>query len=268
MKKVFRTFALVSVAALMLFAFAACGQKDKPTTGDQNKDTPENNTGKTYLIASDTAFAPFEYMDMASQTYVGLDMDILDAIAKDQGFKYEKTNIGFKAATLAVQSGQADAMIAGMSITDERKETFDFSDGYYANGQLLVVGKDSSAQTLADLKGKTVAAKASTEGHAYATAHAEEYGYKVTTYEDSPTMYTAVVQGIDAACFEDAAVVTFSIKDQNLALKTVGEEINPVDYGFAVKKGTYPELITMFNKGLENIKANGTYDKILEKYGL
>ncbi len=267
MKNRFRTLALVSVAALMLFALAACGPKAPATTEDPNK-TPPADDKKVYTIASDTAFAPFEYMDMATQKYVGLDMDILDAIAKDQGFEYKMDNVGFKAATLAVQSGQADAMIAGMSITEERKETFDFSNGYYSNGQILVVAKGSNVQGPSRLEGKTVAAKASTEGHAYATAHEKEFGYTVATYEDSPSMYAAVTNGIDAACYEDAAVAIFSIKDQSLPLQTIGEEINPVDYGFAVKKGTYPELIEMFNKGLENIKANGTYDTILAKYGL
>lgn len=265
MKKAFRALSLLGAAALLLLALTACGGEKTPAT-DEGK-TP-STSDKEYKIASDTAFAPFEYMNMDTKAYVGLDMDILKAIAEDQGFKYKMDNVGFKAATLAVQGGQADAMIAGMSITDERKQTFDFSEGYYANGQLMFVSKDSTVKTLEDLKGKTVAAKASTEGHAYATANAEKYGYTVTTYEDSPTMYTAVTQGIDAAGFEDAAVITFSIQEQDLALQTLGEEINPVDYGFAVKKGENPELIEMFNKGLANIKADGTYDKILAEYGL
>lgn len=267
MKKVIRLISLLSVSAAILFAFAACGADKTPapeggTTGDTAAPT------KTYIIASDTAFAPFEYMDIATQTYVGLDMDLLDAIAADQGFQYKMDNMGFKAATLAVQGGQADAMIAGMSITDERKDTFDFSEGYYKNGQIMVVAKDSTIKTLEDLRGKTVAAKSSTEGYTYAESNAAQYGYTVVTYDDSPTMYTAVMQGNNAACFEDAAVAIFSIRDQKLNLQTAGEEINPVDYGFAVKKGMNPELIEMFNKGLANIKTNGTYDKILEKYGL
>jgi len=131
----------------------------------------------------------------------------------------------------------------------------------------MAVAKDSAVKTLEDLKGKTVAAKASTEGYTYATSIADQYGFKVTVYEDSPTMYAAVMQGIDAACFEDRTVVNWAIKSNNLNMQTVGEVINPKEYGFAVKKGTYPELIELFNKGLENLKANGEYDKLMEKYG-
>ena len=79
-------------------------------------------------------------------------MDILAAVAKDQGFEYEVKNEGFDASMGAVQSGQADGMIAGMTITDERKQTYDFSDGYFEDGQILVVPADSSVTSVADLK--------------------------------------------------------------------------------------------------------------------
>jgi polar amino acid transport system substrate-binding protein len=75
------------------------------------------------------------------------------------------------------------------------------------------------------------------------------------------------MQGINAACFEDRTVVEWAIKSQNLTMETVGDVINPKEYGFAVKKGQNPELIEKFNAGLENLKANGQYDEILAKYG-
>ncbi len=106
---------------------------------------------KKYIIYSDNAFAPFEYLDTATNEYTGVDMDILAAIAKDQGFEYEVKNEGFDASMGAVQSGQADAMIAGMTITDERKQTFDFSDGYFEDGQIMVVAADSTVEGIADL---------------------------------------------------------------------------------------------------------------------
>ncbi len=109
--------------------------------------TPE----KTYIIYSDNAFAPFEYLDTATNEYVGVDMDILAAVAEDQGFEYEMHNEGFDASMGAVQAGQADGMIAGMTITDARRETFDFSDGYFDDGQILVVPADSTVTSVADL---------------------------------------------------------------------------------------------------------------------
>lgn len=106
---------------------------------------------KKYVIYSDNSFAPFEFLDGETNKYIGVDMDILAAIAKDQGFEYEVKNEGFDAAMGAVQSGQADGMIAGMTITDERKQTFDFSDGYFEDGQILVVPADSEVTSIEEL---------------------------------------------------------------------------------------------------------------------
>ena len=253
-----KKIAAVLLAVLMAASLIACGAKP---------DTPDANAGKKYIIASDNAFAPFEYLDTETNEYVGIDMDILDAIAKDQKFDYEVQNVGFDAALNQVQSGQADAVIAGMTITDERRLTFDFSDGYFDAGQILVVAADSDVKSLEDLRGTNVAAKISTQGADYAQSVAEEYGFTVTTYEDSPTMYQAVIQGTNSACFEDDPVARYSIQSQNLELKVVGDVINAQPYGFAVTLGENAELISMFNAGLANIKANGVYDDILAKYG-
>ena len=99
-----KKIAAVLLAVLMAASLIACGAKP---------DTPDANAGKKYIIASDNAFAPFEYLDTETNEYVGIDMDILDAIAKDQKFDYEVQNVGFDAALNQVQSGQADAVIAG-----------------------------------------------------------------------------------------------------------------------------------------------------------
>ncbi|MDF2839091.1 MAG: glutamine transporter substrate-binding protein, partial [Evtepia sp.] len=189
------------------------------------------------------------------------------AIAEDQGFKYEVKNEGFDPAMAAVQSGQADAMIAGMTINEKRMETFDFSDGYFEDGQIMAVAKGSDVKKLEDLKGKVVATKASTLGFEYANSIKDQYGFTIQVYEDSPTMYTAVMQGVNAACFEDRTVVEWAIKSQSLEMETVGDVINPKQYGFAVKKGQNPELIEKFNAGLAKLKENGKYNEILAKYG-
>lgn len=247
MKKIGKILALV-LACVMLLSLASCGSSK-------------------YVIYSDNAFAPFEFYDEESESYIGVDMEILDAIAKDQGIEYEVKNEGFDAAMGAVQSGQADAMIAGMTINDERKKTFDFSDGYFEDGSVMVVAADSTLSSPADLKGKLVAAKKGTTSTDYAESIKEEYGFDLTYFEDSPTMYQAVINGTAAACFEDFSVIGWAIKNEGVQLKVVGDVVNPGYYGFAVKKGTHPELIEKFNKGLANIKENGTYEKILAKYG-
>lgn len=258
-----RILALLMAVLMMSLLFAACG-KD---TADKDKDTSKSNE-KVWVIASDTAFAPFEYLNTDTNKYVGIDMDIIEAIAQDQGFKYKIDNVGFKAACSAVQAGQADAAIAGMTINDERKETFDFTDGYFNDGQILVTAKDSTVTKIEDLKGTKVAVKSTTMGAEYAAEAAKTYGFEVQYYEDSPTMYQAVVQGNNSACFEDYSVIGWAIKtNENLGLKTVGEVINAAPYGIAVKKGENAEFLKMLNDGLKNITENGKLKEILAKYG-
>lgn len=250
--------ALSLVVAMIVLCFAACGAK---------KPEADNNQEKVYVIYSDNAFAPFEFLD-DSNKYVGVDMDLFAAIAEDQGFKYEMHNEGFDAAMGAVQAGQADAMIAGMTINDKRKETFDFSDGYFEDGSVLVVAADNDAiKAEADLQGKKLAAKKGTVSTDYAEKVAEQYNCEISYFEDSPKMYQAVMTGNADACFEDYSVIAWAIEQGDVTLKTVGDVINPCYYGFAVKKGLNAELVEMFNKGLENIKANGKYEEILNKYG-
>ena len=238
--------------------FAGCGKE-----GETSSDTAE----KVYTIVSDNAFAPFESYDKDAAEYVGIDMDIMAAIAEDQGFKYNMMNVGFDPALAKVQAGQADAVIAGMTINDKRKEIFDFSEGYFEDGQVMVVAKDSEIKSIDDLKGKVVATKNGTMGAEYAEANKEKVGYTTKAFEGSNEQYQAIINGNCVACFEDYTVIGDAIKN-GVELKTVGDKINPSEYGFAVKKGQNAELIEMFNKGLANIKANGKYDEILEKYGL
>ncbi|MCQ2463509.1 MAG: transporter substrate-binding domain-containing protein [Clostridia bacterium] len=254
MKKFAKITALVLALIFVAGCFAGCGGNTQ-------------TTAKTYKIYSDNSFAPFEYLDTETNTYIGVDMDLLAAIAEDQGFKYEVLNEGFDASLGAVQSGQADGMIAGMTINDKRKETFDFSEGYFEDGQVLVVSAKSKIASFDDLKGKTVAVKAGTASLDYAESVKEQYGFETVVYEGSPEMYQAVVNGINDACMEDNSVIGWAIKSNNFELKIVSDVVNPCYYGFAVKKGENADLITMFNAGLANLKSSGKYEEILAKYG-
>ena len=267
MKFTKRTAALLTASLMLAGALTACGNgnTNTPSTGS----TDENNSnGKVYHIVADNSFAPFDFMDPDTMEYTGIDMDLLAAIAEDQGFEYEIDNCGWDAALSSLGSGQADGMIAGMTITEERQESYDFSDPYFEGGQIMFVKGDSDITSIEDLAGKTVAVKAGTESEKYAQSVADEYGFQIVSYKDSPTVYTAVTNGNDAAGFEDFSVINYQIAAQDLELKTIGDKVQVGNYGFAVLKGQNPELIEMFNAGLANIQANGTYDEILAKYGI
>lgn len=256
------------MAATLALGLAACGgNTSTDANNDAANDSNASGDGKTWVIASDTVFKPFEYTD-ASGNFVGIDVDIVAAIAEDQGFDYEIKSLGWDAAIAACQAGQADGMIAGASITDERKESgWIFSDGYYQATQTMTVAADSDITGFADLSGKTVAVKTGTQGASYAESLKDEYGFNITYFEDSPTMYQAVMGGQAVACFEDTPIMASSIKDGDLALKILEDTANEgAPYGFAIFNADNQELIDMFNAGLANIKENGKYDEIIAKY--
>lgn len=273
-----KKFTALCLAMVMVLSLAACGGSAKPAETQAPAaaatEAPAAATteapaasGKKWVIASDTVFKPFEYTD-ASGNFVGIDVDIVAAVAADQGFDYEIKSLGWDAAIAACQAGQADGMIAGASITEERKANgWLFSDGYYTATQSMTVAADSDITGFDGLKGKDVAVKTGTQGAAYAETLKDEYGFKLVYFEDSPTMYQAVLGGQCVACFEDTPIMQATIKDNGLALKCLEDTANAGgDYGFAIFNADNQELLDMFNKGLANIKANGTYDQILAKY--
>ena len=245
----------VILAMAMVAGLAGCGGAAK------------SGSGKKWIIATDTSFKPFEYTDN-NGAFVGIDVDILAAIAEDQGFDYELQSLGWDASIAACQAGQADGMIAGASITEERKQSgWQFSDGYYDANQCMAVAANSSITGFADLQGQSAAVKTGTMSATYAEELSGQYGFTVTYFEDSPTMYQAVVGGQVAACFDDTPIMAANIKDGDLAMKFVdGTGNEPAAYGFAIFSDNSKELLDMFNKGLANIKSNGKYDEILKKY--
>ena len=235
---------------------------DLKLTGDANaKATPAK---ETYTISMDSSFAPFEYQN-GSGKYVGIDVDIINAIAKNQGFNVKLTNPGFDASLNAVQSSQADAVLAGMTITDARKQIFDFSDPYYTSNIRLAVKKGSNVKKYEDLKGKTIGAKNGTSSYSWLEENADKYGFTLRAYDEASTMYDSLNSGSIDALMDDEAVLLYAIQ-QGRNFETPIKGISTGEVGFAVKKGTNPELITMFNNGLAAIVKDGTYDKIINKY--
>ena len=267
-----RQFGAAFSGMLLAASLIACGGSQSNEAANTNASTA---AGTTYKIATDVAFAPFEYQ-AASGEYEGIDIELLDAIAKDQGFEYELDPVGFDAALQNVQSGQADGVIAGMSITEERREKFDFSDPYYDSTVCCATLADSEINKLEDLNGKNVAVKDGTESQKWAESIKDKYGFTTTTFTDSATMYQEV-GGNSVACFEDTPVMAYSISQYKATegkegknFKIIGE-VSPDDafasqYGFAVQKGKNTELLKKFNDGLANIKKSGKYEEIVKQY--
>ena len=221
-----------------------------------------------YSIATDIEFRPFAYTD-ESGALVGIDVELMAAIAKDQGFTYSIEPMGFDASITACQAGTKDGMIAAASITEERAASgWIFSDPYFfGTSQSMAIAQGTPIKTFEDLRGHSVSVKASTLSKDYADSLAEQYGFTVVTFENSLSVYMAVTGGECAACFDDTTALEEYIQEGGIFLELVdGTSNQAADYGFVVFSADKQELVDKFNAGLANIKANGEYDRILAKY--
>lgn len=255
---------LTSLILIIGLFLAACGG----TEGNDKSADEASDAGteeKVYKVGIDVTYPPFEYEEDGVRK--GIDIDLINAIAEDQGFKIEFSPMDFGGIIPAMQANQLDVAIAGMSITEERKKIVDFSEPYFDAGITIVVKKgDTSIKTPEDLKGKKVAVKKGTSGASYAMENAGKFGFEAVQFNDSPSMFQEVANGNADALIEDYPVISYAIAQSNLDLETVGERLNDDKYGIAVLKGENDDLLEKINKGLSNLKDSGKYDEILNTY--
>ena len=232
------------------------------TNAASKKATPAKSM---YTVVSDNLHAPFEYQN-SNKVYEGIDVDLLSAMAADQGFNIKTNYVGFQAAIDQLSTGQVDGMMSAMNITEERKKVFDFSDPYYtANAVIAVKEGNKDIKSYKDLKGKIVGAKNGTVSQKFISDNQSKYGYKIKTFDSADTMYESLASESIDAFMDDEPVVQYAIKQgRKFSTPIKPEKIG--EYGFAVKKGTNPELLEMFNNSLASLKASGEYDTIVDKY--
>lgn len=256
-----KKFSFVSMILILTLVLAACGSSE----GD-NASGDGGDEGTVYKVGVDTTYPPFEFKEGGE--YKGIDIDLINAIAESQGFEIELKPMDFGGIIPALQAGQLDVAIAGMSITDKRKKVVDFSDPYFDAGLSLVVSESNSEiKTVDDLKGKTVAVKKGTTGADYAVKNKDKLGIaKITQFDDSPSMFQEVANGNADVLIEDYPVIAYAIKQKDLGLKIVGDRLNGDQYGIAVLKGENQDLLEKINKGLAELKENGKYQEILDTY--
>ena len=257
--------ALALALVLCLGLLAGCGTKAETPATSQEANSYEAAVGKTYTIGTDTTFAPFEFEDENGK-HTGIDIQLMEAIAEEIGFKIEWQVLGFTASVAALEAGQVDGVIAGMSIKEERLLKYDFADAYYDAAEAVAVAAESTYATLDELNGATVVAKTGTTGAEYAEKIAPDYNLKIIYVEDSATMYSYVESGQAVACFEDYPIIQYEIARGNVKCKVINQSDYSFPYGFAVMKGTHAELIAAFNEGLKTLKDSGKYDEILNTY--
>ena len=190
----------------------------------------------------------------------------MEAIADRRGFEVEWESIGFNAALQALFSDQVDGVIAGMGITDERRQIYDFSDPYFTSElQLAVPEADDEIASWEDLEGKTVAVKSGSLSEDEAKKKQEEIDFEITSLDQSTTMVQTVKSGNADALMDDRPVLAYGVT-QGSGLKLVAEPIDTGDYGFAVNKDMDGELLSEFDAGLAELKESGEYDEIVAEY--
>ncbi len=263
---IFGGTSLSGVASLASAPPASAAQATPAEASPESGEEPGQGAGQTYTIATDTTFAPFEFRDSAGEL-TGIDIDLMEAIAADQGFEVEWRSLGFNAALQALSADQADGVIAGMSITDERQEIYDFSDPYFTGTVTLAVneGDETAISAWEDLDGKRLVVKTGSLSEEVARERQEQYGYEITALDQTTTLVESVKSGNADALMDDFPVIAYGVT-QGSGLVTVGEQVEAGDYGFAVNKGQNAELLQMFNDGLEELRASGEYQEILDRY--
>jgi len=239
----FRNFLVTAVTAATVVAFM------------------QTSRAADLIVATDTAFVPFEFKE--GDKYVGFDIDMWDAIAKEIGVTYTLQPMDFNGIIPALQTKQVDVALAGITIKDERKKVIDFSDGYYDSGFLLMVPSDSTIKSADDLKGKTLAVKTGTSATDYAKEHFAET--ELRQFPNVDNAYLELQTGrVDAAMHDTPNVLYYVATAGGGKVKAVGTQMMAHEYGIGFPKGS--ELVAKVNTALANMKADGRYTAIYKKW--
>lgn len=240
---------IVSVTFICMFMLFSCdGKSDK--------------SDKVVIVATDATWPPMEMVD-SSKNIVGFDIDYMSAVAKEAGFKVQFKNTAWDGIFGGLDLGKYDAVISSVTITDERKKTFDFSDPYINAGQVLVVQNAIMVKSLQGLKGKTVGAQMGTTG---AIEIKKVEGVELKSYDEIGLAFEDMAAGriFGVVCDTPvAADYALQRKEYKEKFKIVGDPFTNETYGIVVKKGN-KDLLAMLNKGIKAVKEKGI-DKELEK---
>ena len=235
---------------------AGCGGGDKKATAAQ--------APKVLKVGTEPTFAPFEFQKEGSKEFDGFDMDLIRAIGKQLNMKVEILNMGFDALIPAINAGNIDLAIAGMSITPDRQKAVDMSDPYYVSGLVVVVGKDNAAvKSVNDLNNKGIAVQIGTTG---AERAAKVPGAKVKNFNTNAEVFLELKnKGVEAVIIDKPVAEYFLAtgggKDY---AKIVGDTMEAESYGISLKKNS--PLTKDINKALLDLKKNGEYEKLYTKW--
>jgi polar amino acid transport system substrate-binding protein len=247
------------LGTLLVLALFAAG------CSDDSADTSEFglvNEG-TLTVCTDSPYPPMEFE--VDGEFTGFDIELMRAIAEDLGLDLAVNNIGFDPITsgLAMEAGDCDIAAAAITITDEREENIDFSDGYFSGDQSLLTRDDTGITTLADTTGTNLGVQTGTTGELYANENAT--GAVIISFENPGDLILALTAGEVDAVLQDIVVNgDAALNNANFVLV----ETYPTDefYGFAVKEEGAETLLAAVNESLQKLRDDGAYDDIYDEF--
>ena len=268
---------LITVLAVVVTMVAACGPAateaptkapteapptEAPPTEAPTEPPQPSDLGEV-VVGINAEYPPFEMVD-ESGNIVGFDPELMTAIAEAAGFEFEFVNTRWDGIFVALASGEFDAVISAATITEERKETVDFSDPYFEAGQMLAVQASNTDITGADdLAGKKVGVQLGTTGDIWLTDETEA---EVVRFDENTLAFQALGNGdVDAAMADGPTLIEIVQANPELNLKVLDGVYTEENYGIAVRKD-FPELLEAINRGLAAVKASSKYEEIYDKY--
>ncbi|UOF91384.1 basic amino acid ABC transporter substrate-binding protein [Fodinisporobacter ferrooxydans] len=269
MNKFKRTFAATAMIAGLGLLAVGCGSSSNAPSGtaDNSKNAGSSaQTEKVYNVGSDASYAPFEYVNDKKQV-VGFDVDVMNAIAKAEGFKVKYNNTAWDGIFLTLDQNTNDMLISAITITDQRKQKMDFSDPYFEATQMIAYKKGTNLTTLNALKGHTVAVQNGTTGDDIVSKAFGKANSDIKRFDAMPLALQELANGgVDAAVGDNGVVVNYVKNNGAGKFDTAVDPNFPKEnYGIAVKKGN-TALLNKINDGIKKIKSDGELDKIYEKW--
>jgi glutamine transport system substrate-binding protein len=230
--------------------------------GTASNSNGSSGTKEKLVVATDATYAPMELLNDKGEI-VGIDIDIVNAIAEAAGFEVEFKNYGWEPLFAAVQNGEVDFAVSSITITPEREETFDFSDSYFVANQLILVPGDSDIESFEDLKDKRVAVQINTTGHKVVKDLLGNTSSDILAADSMPLAITEMLNGnADAAVGDNSVVLEYVKNNPKVELKTIEDDSFEKEYyGLMVQKGNN-KVLDLLNEGIKKIKEDGTLKEI------
>ena len=242
---------IAAVTILSLLMLFSCAKKEE--------------SAKVYVFATDATWPPLEYID-ESGNLTGFEVELVPMIGEKVGVKMEAKNIPWDTILAGLANGQYDGVASGVSVTEDRKKTMDFSTPILQAGQVMIVRNDSKVKGAEDMKGLRVGVQIGTTGDLVL----DDYDVTRKQYDDIGLAIQDMLNGNLDACVCDSLIASdYVLANENYKnrLKVAGEPFTEEDIAIAVKKGN-SELLGLVNKGLEMMKADGSYDALKAKWNL